>query len=151
MGSLEYRFVQRARVHFQFLEEQGFERRVSPKRVVLYIKPAVFVRVWLKDTRVAVTLGRVIKGKAAAEPNDRRPKTFSNAFRLEDLAAFRTQAPSHPMGEYRGKLTLNRLDGLLRETAEALKRFGRDVLKGDLSVLEDLAIINRNNAGKFLP
>jgi hypothetical protein len=159
MNKLEERFINASKKIFSFLEtDYGFARHnaveegtnINDHRVsVLYMKPGIFIKIIFKRG-VSIAIGVVENGKPAADPDSRRTETLSKAFTLHDLVAFRTQSNTTVLDTL-GEVTLESIEKNLSVIARALQTHGTDVMKGDLTILEDLAIINKNQAGQNRP
>lgn len=159
MNKLEEKFVSASKEIFSFLErDYGFTRHdaveegkdINDHRVsVLYKQTSVFIKLIL-SWHVSMVIGVVENGKVAADPDSRRTETLSKAFTLHDLVAFRTQSNTTVLDTL-GEVTLESIEINLSVIARALQTHGTDVMKGDLTILEDLAIINKNQAGQNRP
>ncbi|TXI76589.1 MAG: hypothetical protein E6Q43_02045 [Dokdonella sp.] len=160
MKPLETKFVKDSNSLFAFLEKDyGFVRRAvredktnkhGPTVSVLYEKPGVCVKLILGPLRASLVIGKVVDGKIPEDPNVWTPDTYSAVFTLDDLVDFRTQGNQDTAVRHIA-LTEENCAEVLDGYARALRAHGADVLKGDLSVLDDIATINRNRAQRFLP
>ena len=149
-------FDQECRSAFLFLVEQySFEclplTETWPFRgyQISYLSASVAVQVSLDrmDELVEVFLKRLIEGKVPDYPAFIELDKPLNVFFLDDLIELRD--PPLKVEQKAGTpLTEDRLKSCLWSYAEALKRCGTDVLRGDLHVFEQLERLVKNRKRK---
>jgi DNA-binding protein Fis len=140
-------FFQFATKSFQFLVDQfGFRNGVRKSEGglyrVIYQSETTAVEIGLewREQYIYVELLRLVNGKIKENPVIIELDSELTVFNLEDLIALRAPKTKLSPG-FNKRLTIESVKYALTHYARALREFGTDVLKGDLSVFAELEAV----------
>jgi hypothetical protein len=141
--------------HFSYLRsDYGLEKiAVEKSSYECYVtfsnkKIAVQVSLEMKDGGIFVMLIRLVDGKLPTYEVFIRPDTAINHFDLEDVVDLKNPEFSLEQ-EYSDESypTIQELEENLSKYAEALRKYGKDILAGDFRLFPQLELVIRRRAG----